>query len=89
MDGWMGGWTDGWHLCIDQPSRANHPPPPGHSHPRLQNPSQHALSHTRRFFGGEFAFEHRWRNFCVLLVFVGLCQLGFFLALKYRRFEKR
>lgn len=55
------------------------------------SPSQNPTDARRRnrFFGGEFAFESRWRNFGVMLVFIGLCQLAFWAALRYRRFEKR
>ena len=65
-------------------------PAPDVADPSL-SPSHYPTDARRRnrFFGGEFAFESRWRNFGVMLVFIGLCQLAFWAALRYRRFEKR
>ena len=36
-----------------------------------------------------FAFEHRWRNLWVLVLFVVGCNVLFMCALKWRRFERR
>lgn len=60
---------------------------PSRSTTANERPTTHPS--TNRFFGGEFAFENRWRNFGVMLVFIGLCQVAFWAALRFRRFEKR
>lgn len=40
-------------------------------------------------FFGSFAFEHRFRDFGVLFAFIIICNMGYYLALKYRKLENR
>jgi hypothetical protein len=40
-------------------------------------------------FGGAFQWEHRWFDAGILVLFIVAMRLGFFLGLKYVRYEKR
>jgi hypothetical protein len=40
-------------------------------------------------FFDTFTFEHRFRNLGVLFLFVTICNIGYYLALKYRKLENR
>jgi hypothetical protein len=65
-------------------------PPPAPPSPPIQTHNTHKTQRnaTQEFFGS-FEFAHRWRDLGVLFAFIFVCNVAFYLALKYRKLESR